>query len=357
MASLVKNKFSNLSNEFKFKIFIGFCITIHSLITLFAICTDILPLVAFNICSVLVYITCIPLAKKHPTLVFYIGFSEIVLHSFTAVILIGNEFGFSMYFVAIIPMSFHLLNAVKSRKYLFKAFILSSISFILFATCYIISITHEPVYISDLLDNLRPYIYLVNMLITFATLLASTILFYIEINSAYQSLYDKNQELDNLANTDPLTGLYNRRTMTVHVQNMYEDYHSTHKPFSLIVCDIDDFKKVNDTYGHECGDEVLIQISSILSSLTRGLDFVCRWGGEEFIIFLRDIDITAAQNIAERIRTEIEKTEMKLSNTSIHITMTFGVSCATETDDYEELFNLADSRMYEGKKSGKNKVV
>ena len=356
MTSLVKNKFSNL-NDYKFKIFISFCIAIHSLIAVFAAYTDIMPLVAFNVLSVLIYIICIHLIKKRPILVFYISFSEIILHSFIAVILIGNDFGFSMYFIAIIPLSFHLLNAVKSKKYLLKAFILSSISFLLFATCYIISITHEPVYISNLINTFKPYIYLVNMLITFATLLASTILFYIEINSAYQSLYDKNQELDNLANTDPLTGLYNRRTMTVHVQNMYEDYHSTHKPFSLIVCDIDDFKKINDTYGHERGDEVLVKISSILSSLTRGLDFVCRWGGEEFIVFLRDIDKSTAHATAERIRQEIEKTEIHFGDATIHVTMTFGVSCVTETDDYEKLFDLADSRMYDGKKSGKNKVV
>lgn len=356
--SLFSKKFiSDLSIEFKLRLFICFCILIHIMITAFAIYAQITYLVVFNLCSVLIYFLCTKLVKKHQPLIFYIGFSEILLHTFLTVILIGNEFGFSMYFVAIIPLSFHLLNAIKSKKYILKAAILSSISFLLFASCYIFSNSHEAIYSSATLDKLKPYVYLTNMLITFATLLVFTMLFLLEINVAYKRLYDSNAELETLANTDPLTGLYNRRTMTIHVQNMYQDYHANKNPFSLIVCDIDDFKLVNDTYGHDQGDKVLVTISTILSKLTRGLDFVCRWGGEEFIIFLRYIDREEARDIAENIRQEIAQTEMKVGDKTIHVTMTFGVSSVTETDDYKELFDLADSRMYEGKKSGKNKVV
>lgn len=357
MAKTNRTKKLSLNTSSILKLFTLFCIVIHMMIAIFSIYTKITPLLVLNLCSILLYIYCIYIVAKHPAKVFYIGFGEIVLHSFISVVLVGNGFGFSMYFIALVPMAFNLLHAAKSNKYILKSFILSIISFVLFAGCYIISNLHTPLYESDILSNLKPYIYIVNMFITFVALLGFSILFLIEIESAYNSLYNKNLELDNLANTDPLTGLYNRRTMTVHVQNMYEDYHKTQKPFSLIVCDIDNFKKFNDTYGHECGDEVLKTISSVLSSLTRGHDFLCRWGGEEFIVFLRNIDREMALNIAERIRQKIEETEIKFEDKNLHITMTFGVSSATETDDYEELFKLADSRMYEGKRSGKNKVV
>lgn len=357
MSTIRKKSFLDFSIEFKLRLFICICILIHVMITIFAVYAQIIHLIIFNICSVLIYVLCTKLIKKYQPLIFYISFSEILLHSFLTVLLIGNDFGFSMYFVAIIPLSFHLLNAIKSKKYLLKAFILSVVSFLLFASCYVISNFHEAMYTSATLDRLKPYVYLTNMLITFSTLLVLTMFFLVEIDVAYKRLYDSNLELENLANTDPLTGLYNRRTMMVHVQNMYEDYRTTNKPFSLIVCDIDDFKTVNDTYGHERGDEILVNISTILSSLTRGLDFVCRWGGEEFIIFLKNIDKKEAHSIAENIRKEIAEAEMKVGDKSIHVTMTFGVSSATETDDYQELFDLADSRMYQGKKSGKNKVV
>ncbi len=357
MSLFRKKSITDLSLEFKLRLFIGVCILIHILIAAFAVYSQIQHLVKFNICSILIYLLCIGLIKKHQHLIFYIGFFEILLHSFLTVILIGNEFGFSMYFVAIIPLSFHLLNAIKSKKYMLKALILSTISFLLFASCYIFSNSHEAIYSSATLDRLKPYVYLTNMLITFGTLLVFTMLFLLEINVAYKRLYDSNIELETLANTDPLTGLYNRRTMTAHVQNMYQDYHTNNNPFSLIVCDIDDFKLVNDTYGHDQGDKVLVSISTILSKLTRGLDFVCRWGGEEFIIYLKNMDKDEARNVAENIRQEISQTEIELSDNTIQVTMTFGVATVTETDDYQELFDLADSRMYQGKRSGKNKVV
>lgn len=357
MSTHNSKKLSILSNEYKFKLFIGYCIGIHLLISVFATYTQITHMLIFNICSILIYIGCLFLISKKQELIIYTSFTEIIIHSFVSVILIGNDFGFSMYFIALIPLSFHLLNAIKTKKYLQKAFIISCISFMLFAACYIISFTHKPIYTSDLLDTHKPYVYLINMLITFLALLAFSILFLIEIDNTCKSLYDKNQELDMLVNTDALTGLYNRRTMTIHVQNMYKDYHETKSPFSLVICDIDDFKKVNDTYGHDAGDKVIKAISSILSIYTRGLDFVCRWGGEEFVIFFRDIDNATAHTMTENIRQKIEETEFDLGETKIKLTMTFGISSADETDDYNELFNLADNRMYEGKKSGKNKVV
>lgn len=357
MTFFQSKKISQLSTEFILRLFVIFCIIIHSLIATFSICTHIYPMLIFNVCSIISYIFCFFIAKNHPAKVYYIGFGEIVLHSFMSVILIGNSFGFSMYFIALVPMSFHLLHAAKSNNPFIKACFLALISFVFFSTCYIISNLNEPLYASEFLNTLKPYVYIINMFITFIALLGFSILFLIEIETAYSNLYSKNLELDNLANTDPLTGLYNRRTMKAHIQNMYEDYNITKNPFSVIVCDIDNFKKVNDTYGHECGDEVLKTISSVLSSLTRGQDFLCRWGGEEFIVFLHNIDKDMARTIAERIREKIQETEMQFGDTKLHITMTFGVASVTETDDYEELFNLADSRMYEGKKSGKNKVV
>lgn len=347
----------NISSMLKFRLFIAFCVLIHAIIAIFAFWTDIYPMFYFNVGSVSVYILCTFLLKRHELLVFLIGFAEIILHSFVSVILIGNNFGFSMYFVAMIPMSYHLLHATKTNRYIIKASIMSTISFVLFCTCYIISNTNDPVYHSNTLNTVRPYVYVVNMFITFIALTGFSILFLIEIENAYAHLYNKNLELGNLANTDPLTGLYNRRTMTDHVKNMYEDYLETKEPFTLIICDIDNFKQFNDTYGHECGDMVLKSISTLLSDAIRDQDFLCRWGGEEFLVFLKNIDVQQGKTIAERIRVQITENDVQYNDNKLRITMTFGVAASTEADSYNELFKLADARLYEGKKSGKNKVV
>lgn len=347
----------NVTSIFKIKVFIFFCIFMHSLIACFAFIYNIQPLVFFNLGSILVYLICRFIVNKFQSMVLYIGFIEIIFHSFVSVILIGNNFGFSMYFIALVPMTFNLLHATNSRRYLLKAILLSIITFIMYATCYIISNKQEPVYYSDALNSIMPHVYVINMLVTFMALSIFSVLFLLETEGAYKHLYSKNEELGNLANRDPLTGLYNRRTMTDHIAEMYLDSKLSSTPFSLIICDIDDFKQFNDTYGHECGDEILKTVSNILTSLTRGHDFLCRWGGEEFLVILKNIDLELARTIAERIRVQIMRKKMDYNNCKVCITMTFGVASSCEADNYEELFKLADDRLYEGKHSGKNIVV
>lgn len=352
-----KNLLSHTTDRFKFILFILSCIIIHCAIAIFSYCTRITPLLIFNIGSIIVYIICIFIFKRHPNLVFCIGYLEIILHSVVCMLLIGDDFGFSMYFITLVPMAYNLLYSTRTPKYVQKASLLTLISFCLYAGCYLISHNNEPVFTSDILRTTSPYVYLINMLIVFTGLTFFSILFLLETERAYDKISNRNRELDSLANKDPLTGLYNRRTMTDHVIKMYEEASDTRLPFSLIICDIDDFKAFNDTYGHDCGDEVLKTISEQLTALTRGHDFLCRWGGEEFLIFLKNIDTDMAKIIAERIRIQISKTDICYNNLTLHITMTFGVASSNETNNYEALFKLADNRLYQGKHQGKNQVV
>lgn len=347
----------NITSSLKYKALTILCIFVHSSIALFSFIYGITPLLIFNLASILIYIGNTFLLAKHPAWVCYISFMEIILHSFISVILLGNDFGFSMYFVLLVPMVYNMLHSVNVNHYILKANVLSILSFILFAGCYIISNNYAPIYVSSALNRVRPYVYTVNILITFFTLSFFSILFILETVAAYNKLYSQNQQLDTLANTDPLTGLYNRRTMTEHVVHMFEDYKVSNKPFSIIICDIDDFKKINDTYGHKCGDEVLKTISATFSNLTRDKDFICRWGGEEFLLLLKNTDVELARTIAERIRASIADLEVTYNNITIKITMTFGVASVTEEPNYDTLFKLADTRLYQGKNNGKNIVV
>lgn len=352
-----RSLFSNITSTLKFKMFLSFCISIHSLIAVLSFYNQITPLFIFNIGSVIVYIACCFLLKRRPNLVFYIGYIEIILHSFVCVLLIGNGFGFSMYFITLVPMAYNLLYSTRTNHYLKKATFLAILSFLLFACCYTISNFNAPLYTSDSLNSYRLPVYIANMLVVFSALLIFSILFIVETEHVYNRIYSQNRELDSLANRDPLTGLYNRRTMTEHVIQMYEESKNSLLPFSLILCDIDNFKLFNDTYGHDCGDIVLKAVSEQLTSLTRGHDFLCRWGGEEFLILLKNIDVNMARIIAERIRIRISKTDIKYNKLSLRVTMTFGIAGSGETDDYESLFKLADERLYKGKNTGKNCII
>lgn len=356
MDKVKEKRLYDISGGTKARLCIIFCALVHGSLVVFSYLHDIKPLMYFNMLSVTIYALCNLIADKRPVWVYLISYFEIIIHSFVCVLLIGHGFGFSAYFICLVPIGFNFLHAAKEKHYMMKACVMSAISFLLYITCYYYSIHHEPIYQSEALKRNEPYIYMINIFITFTVLIVFSIMFLIEIEVAFDALYAKNRRLGNLANTDPLTGLFNRRTMTEHVKEMYQDYVDYKKPFCLIICDIDDFKKINDTYGHDCGDEVLISISKKLSDIVRGHDFLCRWGGEEFLILLKNIEIDNARIIAERIREHIEAMKITYKDIHVHITMTFGVASAAESEDYEGLFKIADERLYEGKKSGKNIV-
>lgn len=162
-----------------------------------------------------------------------------------------------------------------------------------------------------------------------------------------------NYKLEEIAGTDPLTGLCNRRSLEKMISNCVENYKRYGITFSVLIFDIDDFKKINDTYGHQNGDKVLVSISDILKQTTRATDFCARWGGEEFIILLPNADINGAINKAEKLRTVIETSVSNPEN----VTCSFGVSDIYADDvSFETVIKRADSALYHAKFMGKNRV-
>ena len=166
-----------------------------------------------------------------------------------------------------------------------------------------------------------------------------------------------NGKLEELSRTDPLTKLWNRRYMHEIVERERVRIKRAFEPFSFILMDIDHFKNVNDTYGHECGDYVLATMAVILRSAVRKQDVVGRWGGEEFLLFLPSTSLKGALTIAESIRKKIADYPFNYSSTNIAITATLGVSEYEETVSVEACVKLADDALYEGKESGRNRVV
>ena len=120
--------------------------------------------------------------------------------------------------------------------------------------------------------------------------------------------------------------------------------------------DIDFFKKVNDTYGHECGDIVLSEVATILNKNMRNQGFVARWGGEEFLLVFENCNLDEAVNKLEHILDEIRKKEISYKDEIVRITMTFGI-CQGSTDDMDDVIRMADSKLYEGKAGGRNQIV
>jgi diguanylate cyclase (GGDEF)-like protein len=158
--------------------------------------------------------------------------------------------------------------------------------------------------------------------------------------------------------TDDLTGLANRRRFLTQLEAELNRSARSGSPLGIVIADLDDFKQVNDTYGHEAGDQALRSFAAILQATVRDIDLPVRLGGEEFAVMLPDTDIAGAIQLAERVRQTVESTEIEgPEGRTITLTASFGVSCFPLAARAEELLTDADRRLYDAKRRGKNTVV
>lgn len=168
-----------------------------------------------------------------------------------------------------------------------------------------------------------------------------------------------NYRLGVLASMDSMTQLLNRREFEIKVNTEMNVFREEGFTSSMVIADIDQFKLVNDTYGHPVGDELLKQFSLLLKAVLRDKDLIARWGGEEFVIMIHEANPNDAYRIAERLRQKIEKTTFHIDEHHIKITASFGIAPLISTDD-EPLYSSylkADKALYRAKDNGRNKTV
>lgn len=171
-------------------------------------------------------------------------------------------------------------------------------------------------------------------------------------------LQQKLADLSNLVRTDPLTDIANYRYFVQALEQEIERTQRSGQPTSLIMLDIDFFKKVNDQWGHEIGNQALIHLARLLQKTVRKLDIPCRYGGEEFAIILPDTTLAASIPVAERIRQEIEKSPLIVAQKSLNMTASQGIAIYTDKQKttVEALVKQADHYLYLAKESGRNRT-
>ncbi|NVJ58839.1 MAG: GGDEF domain-containing protein [Gammaproteobacteria bacterium] len=175
-----------------------------------------------------------------------------------------------------------------------------------------------------------------------------------ELKKAYE-------ELDRVARFDPLTSVYNRRAMQEFFDLEVARTKRNKSTMSIVLCDIDFFKSINDDYGHDCGDYVLTHVAVLIKQSLRENDILCRWGGEEFLIMMPETDIEKSRRVAERIRDKIDHMniayKMDKDKQELHVTLTFGCAQFDESEDIAKTIKRADDALYEGKEAGRNRVI
>ncbi len=330
---------------------------IHVFIAVFFMYFEHIGLAVYNVASFIVYQGLVELAKKkHFVAVTFISCFEIIFFVLLTTFTVGTIMRFNLYCLAIVPSIFYITSTIKDfkGKTLFP-FLFSICSMVAFVSSLLLELFHEPLHVIEP-SVITQLIEVFNVIIVYIMMIIFSLLFTWEMKNNSAALEKRNQQLQQFANRDPLTKLPNRRSMMQVLNVAMHELQRDNAPFSVILGDIDDFKKVNDNYGHDAGDKVLVTVANTITSQLRDCDSVCRWGGEEILVIIKG-DLEAAKNIAERIRLNISTSKVEHGGQSIRVTMTFGVAQAKAGDRIEHLIQQADNRLYYGKGHGKNQVV
>ncbi len=171
-----------------------------------------------------------------------------------------------------------------------------------------------------------------------------------------EELEQANEKLERQAKTDGLTGLYNRRYLDNMLKKLFDEARDYNKALAVAIGDVDFFKKINDRFSHQIGDEVLKAVAKILQTSVRSSDLVARYGGEEFVVVFPDANLDQAKHLAEQVRANIEAHDWKEIHNELKVTMSIGVCADINYPNFEKMLSAADEKLYEAKHNGRNQV-
>ncbi len=329
-----------------------FLMTVHLILAVKMFQFGITELAIFNACSVILYIIAFALCLHNKILYAYLlTIAEVFVCIILSVIFLGWDGEFALYIYSLIPAIIFYSNTVVKKKYRFIAYIMAALSIVLFGVMFYYSQNISPIY--HLQKSESMFFYVFNVVVTTSSIAIFGVLYVMTIEFKNTSLINLNMQLEEDAKNDALTGLLNRRGFMPYVNDAVKNQ----ERFCIAFCDIDDFKRVNDSYGHDAGDEVLRHISSMIKYELNGCR-ICRWGGEEIVILMQGHDLMSASQKMESIRKTIEKTSTSFYNRRIHTTLSIGIEeYSSRYMTADEVISVADERMYYGKQHGKNRVV
>jgi diguanylate cyclase (GGDEF)-like protein len=168
---------------------------------------------------------------------------------------------------------------------------------------------------------------------------------------------EMSQKFEKQAMRDPLSGLLNRRGMRERLQNEFERSQRYKNNLTVMMCDIDNFKSVNDQYGHDKGDEIIKSLGAVFKSVLRKQDSLARWGGEEYLLLLPETNGGQGMQIAEKLRTKIEKKQYTQGNKKFSVTVSIGLHQIVVTDTISQAITKADTNLYKAKEEGRNRCI
>ena len=286
------------------------------------------------------------LSRTVVTLLLFVLFCFI--YSLSMIPCFGWSAGMQNYFIIILMICFFAVHGSLGFKIALTVLVLLA----RIVTIFVYSGMTPEVTISEVTGKM---IQSTNISAVFLSVVIISYIYSHRENEAESKLMKYNDRLVHEANTDQLTGLFNRRYARDYLESMKTA--TGQGAVSVCMADIDFFKKVNDTYGHDAGDVVLKTIADALRNCSDGNTLVARWGGEEFLMIFQGKNGDEAYLILEELRNSIQRKTIQVDDEKIHVTMTFGLTEYDFSGDTEAVIKEADEKLYRGKTGGRNQVV
>ena len=337
-----KNLLKMLS-EHRTVIFLIMCLCIHVFNAFIFWVFELYPLVILNAVSSVLYVVFLTLFKNENLRISFAYF-EIILFSAMSELISGGHFGYLYFVIGMVAVIFFMLPYSNRKKHVYQ----------LIGAGFAVAIGLISVYDYFLYPELmnkvllyKPFEKSMNLVITLFSLFYLSNLYLVELRTTQE-------KLDYNSNHDMLTGLYNRRFFESIMKRSKEEKETS---FSVAMLDVDDFKKINDTYGHETGDKVLALVSRCIDACLPENAVAVRWGGEEFVLYLPQVDNARALEVLNDFRTRLSEQRLYHKGSRVTITATIGLCTGESIADYEEYLRQADEKLYWGKKHGKNQIV
>ena len=330
-------------SEHRTVIFLIMCLCIHVFNAFLFWVFELYPLVILNAVSSVLYVVFLTLFKNENLRISFAYF-EIILFSAMSELISGGHFGYLYFVIGMVAVIFFMLPYSNRKKHVYQ----------LIGAGFAVAIGLISVYDYFLYPELmnkvllyKPFEKSMNLVITLFSLFYLSNLYLVELRTTQE-------KLDYNSNHDMLTGLYNRRFFESIMKRSKEEKETS---FSVAMLDVDDFKKINDTYGHETGDKVLALVSRCIDACLPENAVAVRWGGEEFVLYLPQVDNARALEVLNDFRTRLSEQRLYHKGSRVTITATIGLCTGESIADYEEYLRQADEKLYWGKKHGKNQIV
>lgn len=334
----------------------------HLLILLFAAIADIPALIYFNIASVALYgaLYLLNRSGRHSA-VLVLTMLEVLLHAAVATLILGWDSAFHLYVLCLIPLLFYVDSwPLRVRGIASVAILLA------YLTLAVVSDQLTAASQRDAIA-LLPLARYGNMAVTACVLIALSGFYQAAVARAERAMHHYSQTLEQLSRADPLTGSLNRRGTAAELDRALARAARDGTPTAVILLDLDRFKRINDTYGHDCGDEVLRAVADASRDSIRGTDSFGRWGGEEFLVVLPQSDTRGAEHVANRLRAAIARIAIpRGDDLPVTVTATLGVAVHLPSEGRggppvdavrTALLSAADRALYDGKAAGRDRVV